>query len=314
MLRNLNLLFIAGAAYKKTLVFAENCSTVSPEEILSQEILEEICQGEAINASNKPTFLRVGAQYNMVVPISCLSGYDNKCEPEVAIWDAFLKNNDNSKKLDDARGQQNARWIKWQSETKTKFSQLSVSSFFQQSNTNILFSNLEVLRLAFLKMQTIIEDKIGNCGEQNMMAAIKILEQAQKHNLKLTIQTVILRAEPNLGYVNDHMFLVINGGLSVVDIQDDSIKTWTYLRSLKKSSGFICDRWNQGLLTKASDDETYLYHTTTFWSSVKVDTFDFDFSKLKTLPVSLQKIFCEELEKMNLSKDSAETCDRVLKI
>lgn len=279
--------------------------------------LKPICEVNTIIATNKPPTMRIGQFKGKDTPLSCMKdgsqqSYNQQlCDLETQQWKDYpIKFNPQREKLLlEVRKQIELDYTNWFKDMNGQLSQFKdyfIKNPEKHQIVQLLFSQLGKLKTHYLRAKESIKHNLGNCGEQSATAAIELLQHVQKENLKFKIFLM------KLTYQSDnHRFVLIKNNSAAVPspkLTNDPIEIRKILKNLKQS-GFICDRWNNGLFISFKEDKSNLFDHKADSRELELEEVFFDFSSLRSLNMpTLQKIYCNELDKMNLAKDAEATC------
>lgn len=310
MRSGIRFLFFACAALQQPVESqADKECTLSKKE-LTEHALKQYCQTSSIaKAINKPANLSVAMINDRVYPVSCLTDME-KCHQDDETWARYVLDHAIDKvRLDESRNQGKKDLKEWHEmflETWSVLAPVLAISNTQLYDANILGNQLYLLKQYSITVQAVTKLGLGNCDEQTRYSGLGLFQKMKEHNLKITLQYVGLKKSNVKGGLIDHAFLLINSK----NAHDVNLKnrqeTERYLNSL---DGIVCDKWNNDLLITFKKDITHFYSTG--WDTVEVKTIDFNFNKLKSLPLILSAFFCQELAKMNLEKNEQKTCEKI---
>lgn len=271
----------------------------------TKEMLRNICTNTTIPSDNKPLGLQLVPMDFSFVPSSCKSE-KAACETDMKNWKTMIDIIGEKKDpLGTIRTEQFEKFNHWQNQSRSTMFRImgSLNSEELQREVASLGDQLQKIKKSHMFAQIIHRLGFGRCGELSSLAAIKILREAQRQRLHLTIQMVQLDSSFNFGLMQGHVYLLINANLKDVEINQDIERTKAYLDSIKQ--GQICDLWHDGKFIEYNQDTSGFYSADAFWDSVKVTTLQFDWKKLATLPKQVINYFCDELSKLELAEEEA---------
>lgn len=310
MRSGIRFLFFAAATLQQPVKSQTDKRCRLSKKELTERALKQYCQTSSIaEAVNKPANLSVAMINNRVYPASCLTDTE-KCYQDDEVWARYIRDHRiDEVRMNECRKQCKKDLTEWREifleEWGRLASVLSISDT-QLNEAKILGNQLYLLKRYSITVEAVTKLGLGNCDEQTRYSSIKLFQQMKEHNLKITLQHVELKKSNTKGGLIDHTFLLINSN-NAHDINlKNTQETEHYLNSLE---GIICDKWNNNLLIPFKKDITNFYSTG--WDTIEVETIDFNFNKLKSLPTLLSAFFCQELAKMNLEKNEDKTCEQI---